>query len=473
MTTFDPQPQSRRAVRQSERAEAQSGEQQASYHGFTDPNGVFGDGVDMWDTTARRAAQLPASGRPAEPPVTGRRAAAPPQPAAEPLTYATQNRAPGTAYEPPVQRSEPDLPPTQALPRQDAPQYRVRDYSPEGRRAAVAPQAPATVPAETWSLGAPEPSAPAVPPVEAPAAAVPEPQQAPIPVERTMTRRELRALQQAQLGAVADAESAAPFAEAQQSGEPQVAPPALIEPRPQPVVPGYDAPSDATTAFLQSVTAQPESQPQPAATDEPVRSPFDALFSPPPAGSTTPPAPSGFDLLSSAPSEPAAPPARAAQPEPGVWTPPTGHWSQQLDADEDPFENTLSRSIRSGQTATNALVLPNMPQYDDIRGPLTSTGEVMLTGSIDLPIGLGATGTHDRIEHDGIDALFDVNDAEISSTDSSPVSAIRAVSTHTSGHSVTHTQKPKGNKVLTGLIVAAGGMAVVVLGMLVFAFNVL
>ncbi|HWR84809.1 MAG TPA: hypothetical protein VN200_02315, partial [Rhodoglobus sp.] len=87
MTTFDPQPQSRRAVRQNERAD-----NDASFHGFTDPKGVFGDGVDMWDTTARRAAQLPQSNSRPEAPSTGRRAAAPQQPAAEPLTYATQNR---------------------------------------------------------------------------------------------------------------------------------------------------------------------------------------------------------------------------------------------------------------------------------------------------------------------------------------------------------------------------------------------
>jgi hypothetical protein len=47
------------------------------------------------------------------------------------------------------------------------------------------------------------------------------------------------------------------------------------------------------------------------------------------------------------------------------------------------------------------------------------------------------------------------------------------VSTHNTGHGVTHTQKPKGNRALTGLLIAASSMAVVVAGLLVaaLAFN--
>ena len=91
----------------------------------------------------------------------------------------------------------------------------------------------------------------------------------------------------------------------------------------------------------------------------------------------------------------------------------------------------------------------------------------------DLPRNFAATGQSDRYDS-GLDELFDLNDAEITSTDSSPVRAIRAVSTHTSGHGVTHTQKPKGTRALTALLIAASSMAVVVAGLLVaaFAFNV-
>ena len=41
------------------------------------------------------------------------------------------------------------------------------------------------------------------------------------------------------------------------------------------------------------------------------------------------------------------------------------------------------------------------------------------------------------------------------------------MSTHATGQAVTHTQKPKGNRVLTVLLFAAVGMAVVGVGLLV------
>ena len=94
----------------------------------------------------------------------------------------------------------------------------------------------------------------------------------------------------------------------------------------------------------------------------------------------------------------------------------------------------------------------------------------MLTGSIDLPHSFAATGQSDRFDNDGMDALFDLSDAEVISTDSSPVRAIRAVSTHTSGHGVTHTQKPKGTRALTVLLITACSLAVVVAGVLIAAF---
>ena len=431
MTTFDPQPQSRRAVRQTERAESEGFTPFPPSTGAAAPNFYPDASRDMWDTTARRAAQLQ------QPPADrveqhhGRRSATPP---AEPLTYSTQAR--------PEQASPaPDLPPTQAIARQDQPQYRVRDFSPEGRRAQLpaawqnAP-APPSADVEYHTEARLAPVVPIVPVAPVPASS---------PVQHTLTRRELRAMQQAEQDASITAQSAAASIPA------PAAVPALIDP---------------------PVAAPVE--PQPAALVE-QRSPFEALFEPEPVDRPLAPQPidlghiaavAEFDALTS--------PQQPAPATPAPWSPPSGHWTTQLDAEDDPFENTLSRSVRSGYTETNALVLPGMPKDADIRGPLTSTGEVMLTGSIDLPRSLASTGSTDAIEHDGIDALFDINDHEINSTDSSPVRAIRAVSTHNSGHGVTHTQKPKGSKGLTVLLVAAASMAVVVIGLLVgaFAFNV-
>ncbi|MDF1478763.1 hypothetical protein PYV02_06650 [Leifsonia sp. H3M29-4] len=511
MTTFhEPQPQSRRAVRQNERAETSGSgfvpfppnQAATAPNYFADPNAPR----DMWDTTARRAAQPPAAPRTETPTTSGRRAAAAPQPEAEPLTYTTQGgNAPvfeAPAYQPAPPAAQPVLPPTEAI--QEQPAYRVRDFSPEGRRAARAAEAAPSFPAPTdleyhTEARAPQPIAPA-----------------PQPTEQTLTRRELRAMQHVEPDA-ADAPASYP---APQAAYPLVTPPApeyrapaevpTYQPPAQEVpayqppaayeapayeIPAYEAPAYEAPTYEAPAAYEPPAEQAPAfqAPAAPPQAPpaeqpsaFEALFQAQPPAAEAPlplvaPEPSTNTAMTNALAEfdalTAAPAPAAAQQQMGVestWTPPAGHWSAQLDADDDPFETTLSRSIGSGHTATNALVLPGMPKETDIRGPLTSTGEVMLTGSIDLPRSLASTGATARMEHDGIDTLFDANDAEINSTDSSPVRAIRAVSTHNSGHGVTHTQKPKGTKALTALLIAASSMAVVVAGLLIaaFAFNV-
>lgn len=499
MTTFqEPQPQSRRAVRQSERSdETPSAFPSASGQPPFTPTTPLAPGQvdarDMWDTTARRAAQL--SAPPTAPP--GRRAASrPATPGAEPLLYSTQQRplAPEPAPAPaqPQFRARGNAP---ARPVADAalsapvsapdqPSYRPRDFSPGGggRRAAAptesAPSAPAreaapvasappgwTQPIEPSDLNyhteARHPFAAAAAPVAdlAPAAApfsFAEETETSGPSEHTMSRRELRALRE-QTEGVAN-------------------PPQLVEPPPL-VEPGVVAP-DASSARLPAVAPEPDvNTGLTSALAE-----FDLLASGQslPAPGPTPPAPPAARV--EAPVQPSAPPAApslidsippsiapaAPMPEPAPVTPATGHWAAQLDEDEI-FETTVSRTVGSTPSTTNALVLPSAPVGSDIRGALTGTGEIMLTGSIDLPANFAATGASSALENNGIDALFDSQDAEIITTDSAPVRAIKAVSTHNSGQGVTHTQKPKGTRALTALVIAASSMAVVVAGLLVAA----
>jgi hypothetical protein len=518
LTTFhDQQPQSRRAVRQSERAEG--AEKQAGFPGAptTAPQQYSAPAGDMWDTVSRRAAQLPPASLTEEAPA-GRRAATPPAPQGEPLNYSTQSRpalpshdgpsfrARGTAAPQPVPFDPTTQSQAPAGHEADQPAYRVRDFSPEARSATADSRWREPDPAPTAPVGpaadldyrtearfrAAAAAAPLAPISEVPASvapinklwaapeATPEPERPAVrassdyPLEQTYTRRELRAMQQAEDAALLQSQQpSAQQPSAQQPSEQQpepVAPPMsaapsfpLVEPRvgPPPALP--------PTAVLPTALtpAAPVTPPAPASPTfipaAPVSSsPFDSLF--------TPPAPAQPEPVAEVPSEIAPAPVADA---PSPWTPPTGHWSTQLDVEDDDIETTISRRIGSGSTATSALVLPAIPNGTDIRGPLTSTGGIMLTGSIDLPRNLSATGQSDRFDN-GIDELFDLSDAEITSTDSSPVRAIRAVSTHTSGHGVTHTQKPKGTRALTALLIAASSMAVVVAGLLVaaFAFNV-
>lgn len=153
---------------------------------------------------------------------------------------------------------------------------------------------------------------------------------------------------------------------------------------------------------------------------------------------------------------------------------PAGHWTRQAAVEDEPNDSVISRTIGSGTSTTSALVLPAIPFATDIRGPLNSSGQAMLTGSIDLPSTLSASGVSDRFDHADIDSLLDLNDSDMVSTDSAPVRAVKAVSTF-SNQPVTQTQKPKGTRALTVLLISASSMAVVVAGLLVaaFAFNML
>lgn len=125
----------------------------------------------------------------------------------------------------------------------------------------------------------------------------------------------------------------------------------------------------------------------------------------------------------------------------------------------DSFIRTVGSS--SGSFTTSALVLPSIPQAGDITRPLSSTGEILVTGSIDLPMSLASTGTNSsRFDHSDIDALFAQEDHDYAPADSAPVRAIRAVSTHTSTHGVISAKKPANNRLPMLMAVTAGILAV-------------
>jgi len=195
-----------------------------------------------------------------------------------------------------------------------------------------------------------------------------------------------------------------------------------------------------------------------------------------------------FDALFAAPAAPAAavPATELNVPfvspeieQTGSHATSTGHWSRQAEIDDETqsIENTLSREVGMGNvaTTTSALVLPIIPQDSDFGSVLNGTGEVLITGSIDLPRSLSSTGGDARRYDDpDVDNLFDAFDNEIISTDSAPVRAIRAVSTHTSTHGVVTTAtKPRGNRLLVGVAIGAVVLAIAVVGLLVFVVSTL
>ena len=229
-------------------------------------------------------------------------------------------------------------------------------------------------------------------------------------------------------------------------------------PRLRPLAPEAPAPSAAA-----QLVAPPVVAPAPAPAAE-ANWAVDPLLSAP--------APQGAPAFVQPPSEPAAPPPSAPTPT-GPASGPTsvGHWSTQSDLDEADqiTETTISRSVGAGNGAitTSALVLPSVPERS-IAGPMSGNGEILLTGSISLPHSYSATGAHpSRVDESDMDHLLDPGDHQVANTDSMPVRAIRAVSTHTATGSIIAPVKQPGTRGFTILIVAASAMAFVVVGLLV------
>ena len=169
----------------------------------------------------------------------------------------------------------------------------------------------------------------------------------------------------------------------------------------------------------------------------------------------------------------AAEPAASTSQPPVAGERPRNHWSRQaeLDDEDQPDTGALTRSVGMSSATASALVLPEIPNSDMSATPLTRTGDVLVTGSISLPSSLSSTGALPaQLDESDLDHLLDPGDHQVASTDSQPVRAIRAVSTHTSSREIIGTIKPKrSNRALTVLIISAAGMAVVVVTLLVVA----
>lgn len=142
---------------------------------------------------------------------------------------------------------------------------------------------------------------------------------------------------------------------------------------------------------------------------------------------------------------------------------------------EPAFDDLISRAVAQegavSSTNTSALILPSMPDTGNLSGPLGETGELFITGSIDLPRSFSETGGHasliDSVDADHVEN-FGAADQDPRESGLSPVSATRAVSARViPGPVVTEAQKEK-SKLPTVLIATGGGLVVVVAGLLIW-----
>ena len=157
--------------------------------------------------------------------------------------------------------------------------------------------------------------------------------------------------------------------------------------------------------------------------------------------------------------------------EPAAAPKPVGHWTSQLNAPverAEPFDQLLSRGgVSHGvPTTTNALILPTLPDHGPMSDALAKSGEVIVTGSIDLPRSYGATGVHpSQIDSSDVDRLFD--QVEDGAGVGAPVAATRAISTQNGARAMMAPPKKEGMNVPLVLAVTAGVLALGVVATLI------
>ena len=143
---------------------------------------------------------------------------------------------------------------------------------------------------------------------------------------------------------------------------------------------------------------------------------------------------------------------------------------------DQPFDRIIARGVEAAeaQAASNALILPTMPSNDSLTGPISSNGNVIVTGSIDLPASLSSTGQHpnyfDKAE---LDTMFEADEDAAPATAGTPVSAARAVSTHTQTGDVINPPAPsRDHRLLIILAITAGALLTAVLAVVIVGFVV-
>jgi hypothetical protein len=138
------------------------------------------------------------------------------------------------------------------------------------------------------------------------------------------------------------------------------------------------------------------------------------------------------------------------------------------------FDQLIARGTSgTGSVATpNALILSQVPAAAPL-APISATGEVLITGSFDLPAGLGSVG-HAHGTTDGKDVDAALIDGELPASSSpTPIAASAAISTaRHSGEEIIRPPAPeKGNRLMLALVITAGVLALALVGVLIFAMT--
>lgn len=135
-------------------------------------------------------------------------------------------------------------------------------------------------------------------------------------------------------------------------------------------------------------------------------------------------------------------------------------------------ELITSDSGGSQHLAPNTLIFTPSSREGSLSGPVASTGELLITGSYDLPRGMGSQG-HAHGTADGKEADAVLIDGELPASSSpTPIAASSAISTTKPAGEVIRPPAPeKGNKLMLSLAIMAGGLALALAVVLIVAFT--
>ena len=135
------------------------------------------------------------------------------------------------------------------------------------------------------------------------------------------------------------------------------------------------------------------------------------------------------------------------------------------------FDQLLAAGSTGSIGTSNALILSQPTGASAIVAPVTATGEVLITGTFNLPEGLGSLG-HAPGAADGHEADAVLVDGELPAHSSpTPIAASAAISTvKTNGDVITPPAPEKGSKLMMWLAITAGVLALALVGVLILAF---
>lgn len=161
----------------------------------------------------------------------------------------------------------------------------------------------------------------------------------------------------------------------------------------------------------------------------------------------------------------------------GNFHPPIEHLAitEELDSkSQEEVDASFDSLIASGVAATGAVTTTNaliLPTTGSGATASTDTGEILVTGSFDLPRSLGSTGQHPNLyDSPDVDRYVDRIDREQPEGESEPVRASSAVSTHAAGTSMIAPQKRAGISVPVVLAITAAVLLVASIALFVGGF---